>query len=430
MHKRLEKFYAYALLVIFAGIVVHAPLSVWLGTVFPNDALLIKSWKEIIMLLLVPVAIWLVSQHKLWREFGRDIIFRLLIIYAALHLLILAIWWPGAAQASAGLAIDLRYVLFFGLVYTLIRIAPGYKKTVVKVGIAGAALVLGFAFLQLFLPADVLSHIGYNEHTIQPYLTVDKNPDFIRVNSTLRGPNPLGAYAASVLIIAAAFVLRQKKSLDDRKTLWLVCGLVFTAAAALWVSYSRSAQLAVIVGIIAVVVGAQIKKISRNVWIVGGTVVFLLLAGLVIGRNSTFISNVILHENPNGGSSISSNDGHASSLANGLHNMIHQPFGAGIGSTGSASLLGNNGVVIEDQYLFIAHEAGWLGLALYICIFGFIMWRLWSRRSDYLALGLFGAGVCLAVIGLLLPVWVDDTVSIVWWGLAAVAIAGKEQRGR
>ena len=30
----------------------------------------------------------------------------------------------------------------------------------------------------------------------------------------------------------------------------------------------------------------------------------------------------------------------------------------------------------------------------------------------------------LAFVGLLLPVWVDDTVSILWWGLAAIAIVG------
>jgi hypothetical protein len=53
------------------------------------------------------------------------------------------------------------------------------------------------------------------------------------------------------------------------------------------------------------------------------------------------------------------------------------------------------------------------------------MIRLWQRRTDWLALGLFSSGIGLALIGLLLPVWVDDTVSIVWWGLAAVAIAKK-----
>ena len=104
--------------------------------------------------------------------------------------------------------------------------------------------------------------------------------------------------------------------------------------------------------------------------------------------------------------------------------MVRQPFGAGIGSTGSASLGTDQPLIIENQYLFIAHETGWIGLTVFIGLFGLILRRLWQRRRDWLALGVFASGIGLAVIGLLLPVWVDDTVSIVWWGLAAVALAG------
>ena len=59
-----------------------------------------------------------------------------------------------------------------------------------------------------------------------------------------------------------------------------------------------------------------------------------------------------------------------------------------------------------------------------------VMRRLWQRRVGALALGTFAAGCGLAVIGLLLPVWTDDTTSIVWWGLAAVAIATEVKGGR
>jgi hypothetical protein len=55
--------------------------------------------------------------------------------------------------------------------------------------------------------------------------------------------------------------------------------------------------------------------------------------------------------------------------------------------------------------------------------------RLWARRADWLALTLFGSGIGLSVVGLLLPVWVDDTVSIIWWGMAAVILAKGEMHG-
>jgi hypothetical protein len=86
-------------------------------------------------------------------------------------------------------------------------------------------------------------------------------------------------------------------------------------------------------------------------------------------------------------------------------------------------LHGDAPIIIENQYLFIAHEVGWLGLALFIVFFGMILWRLWQGRQDWLSLGVFASGIGMALIGLLLPVWADDTVGIIWWGLAAIALA-------
>lgn len=141
------------------------------------------------------------------------------------------------------------------------------------------------------------------------------------------------------------------------------------------------------------------------------------------------MSNIILHENPADNNDINSNDGHLESLIEGLRRVASEPLGAGIGSTGSASLFGDKPLIIENQYLFIAHESGWIGLVLFLSIFIIIMNRLWHDRQDFLSLGLFASGAGLAFIGLLLPVWVDDTVSIVWWGLSAVAIVGKAKYG-
>jgi O-antigen ligase len=430
MNKRLEKLFAWGLIVIFAGIVIHTPLSVWLGTIMPDYALLIKAWKEVIMLLLIPVAIILVTRHKLWQEFSRDWLFQLLIAYAVLHTVLAGIWWQGTAQTAAGLAIDLRYVLFFALIYTLLRIAPKYKNLLIKVAVGGAIVVLGFGTAQVFLPADMLSHIGYSDQTVKPFQLVDENPEYIRVNSTLRGPNPLGAYATTALIILSAFVLGQKRRLQHTHTRVLVSVLAIGGIASLWLSYSRSAILAALVGLGVVSVWAGHKKITRTTLLIGGIFIVLAGIGLFASWNSPFIQNVIFHDNPTTGAAVTSNDDHLTSLKVGGDRLAAQPLGAGIGSTGSASLLGSDGVIIESQYLFIAHEAGWLGLLLYVCIFVVLMWRLLQRRRDWLALGVFASGIALGLIGLLLPVWVDDTVSVIWWGLAALAISGKVTHGR
>ena len=425
----LTSVYAVILLIIFGGIVVHAPLTVWLGTVFPDYSPLIKSWKEILMIPAALLAGVLVTRQGLWRELSRDWLFRLIVAYALLHI-VLAIILPQDTLAQlAGFAIDLRYVLFFGLVYVLIRLAPQWRKQIVYVGAIGAVVVVGFATLQLFLPKDTLSYIGYSKQTIAPYLTVDENPDFIRYSSTLRGPNPLGAYAGIVLGMITALLVRRKLPLERKRVLWATGAITACSLVAVWINYSRSALVAAIVTVLIVLGVTMLRRMSRRAWLAVG-VVFVILAGsLAAAWESNFVSNVILHENPTTGAEVSSNDGHVESLIFGVGRLVAQPLGAGIGSTGSASLYDDDegGVIIENQYLYIAHETGWLGLALFVAIFGLIMVRLWRARDDWLALGAFASGVGMALIGLLLPVWADDTVAIVWWALAATALGGEDE---
>jgi hypothetical protein len=421
---RLEKLYVAVLMVIFGGIVFHAPLSVGLGVLFPDLSLLIKSWKEILMLILAVVGAVIVTRRRIWVELWNDWTLRIATAIVALHLVISLVFYKGLAPTFAGLAIDLRYIAFFVLVYIAIKLFPQYRKPMVMVATVGAFVVVGFATLQFFLPADILSHIGYSKETIAPYLTVDKNPDYIRVNSTLRGPNPLGAYAGMVLgLIAAAFV-REKLNFKNKNVVIGTVILTICSLAALWLSYSRSALVAGIITVATVFVVSVIRKFSRRAWIVSCAVAFAIVGGLVAGRSSEFVQNVILHENPNGGSAISSNEGHVESLQYGVSQLLREPFGSGVGSTGSASLFTDKPVVVENQYLFIAHEAGWLGLLLFVALYGVVLVRLWRYKKDWLALGVFASGIGLGLIGLLLPVWVDDTVSIIWWGLAAIALAG------
>ena len=170
------------------------------------------------------------------------------------------------------------------------------------------------------------------------------------------------------------------------------------------------------------------RRLSKWAWVSAIVVVMAIGGGLIAARDTDFVSNVILHENPTTGASISSNEGHIDSLSDGVNRMVHQPLGGGIGSTGSASLYGDQPLIIENQYLFIAHEVGWIGLALFLYISYKIYRGLWQRRKDWLVLGVLASGIGLALIGILLPVWVDDTVAIIWWGLAAIALGGVHER--
>lgn len=419
----LDKVFVGLLLVIFGGIVLHAPLSVGFGTLFPGYDLVIKSWKEILIGVATVFGAIVLTKRKQWGVFKQPLLL-LILGYVGLHLALLAFMNQGPEVALAGLLIDLRFVVYFVLVYVAIRLYPNLRKPFLQIFAVGALTVAMFSILQVtVLPKDVLTKIGYGETTIQPYLYVDQNPDYVRINGTMRGPNSLGAYAVIVLALLTAFLIAGRKLLDKKQSL-VVAIIGAGGLVALWFSYSRSALLAFAAAIGLVVIITVGKKIPKWLWASVAIVLIVGGVGLYFARDSSFVNNVILHDDPTTGAKVTSNQGHADSVEYGIDRMINQPLGGGIGSTGSASLLGDSPLIIENQYLFIAHETGWLGLILFLIIFVKILVELWRRRKDWLALGAFTSGIGLALIALLLPTWADDTVAIIWWGLAALALGG------
>ncbi len=423
-----EKTYTVLLLVIFGGMVLHAPLTVALGTLFPHYDLLIKSWKELLMGVagvLLLVILWRRGKLAMLRE----PLVLLIGAFAAVHLLVIPLLWQHTQPTLAGILIDLRYLFYFVLVYAAVRLYPALRRPFLLVGLIGALVITVFAVLQVtVLPNDILKYLGYSKDTIAPYLTVDQNMTFIRVNSTLRGPNPLGAYAGMVLALLAAYLVRGQLQKANRPQ--VIAGVLGAASlVSVWVSYSRSALLGAAIGVGAVMATAYAHKVPKKVWIALAIVAVLLAGSLFALRKTDFVSNVIFHQNLHGGSTVDSNQGHVSSLQDAVTADLTHPLGVGIGSTGSASLLGATPDDVENQYLFDAHEAGLVSLALFLVIYVIILQKLWQRRADWLALGMFASGLGLAVIGLLLPVWADDTVSIIWFGLAAVAVVNTPRDG-
>lgn len=409
---------------VLLGVVLHAPISVGFGTVLPDAALVIKAWKEILLALLGAVAAIAVTRRGMWRELLQDRVIQLGLAFIGLHLLLAAVMGGDVESIAAGLLIDLRFVAICLLAYIAVQLRPGLRNLLVRATVVGAVIVIGFGLLQItVLPDDVLRGLGYSKQTITPYTTIDSNPDYVRINSTLRGPNPLGALVVVYLALALAYLARRHtKASVALKVVGL--GSIVGAIMVLFASYSRSAYLAAVatVGAIAVLTVRLSKPIIAGIFgliAIGGL-------GLAMVSTSDWFSNVILHEDPESSTVAKSNDDHVTSLATGFERTLTQPFGAGVGSTGSASLYddeSSNDIVIENQYFFVAHEAGWLGLILYIALFVVIMLRLWQARSDWLALGLFASGIGLASIGLLLPVWVDETVAITWWALVGASVA-------
>lgn len=418
----LEKLYIVLLLVVFGVIVLHAPLSVGLSTLFPETSLYIKAWKELLLGLAVGLAVYVVVRRRLLPQLNQPL-FWAIAGFGLVNLALIPVFYTGFEATLAALLINLRFFLFFVLVYIAVIAFPRCRRWFIGTFFAGAVVVIGFAFLQVtVLPYDILTYLGYGPQTIMPYLTVDQNMDYLRITSTLRGPNPLGAYITIMLAaVAALWVYRVK--LPRPWLRWAFVALSVAALVALWATYARAAALALGIVLVTTLLVVYGTKITKTVWLGAALGATLLVGAVVAFYDTPFVSQVILHEDPSEGNDVNSNDGHVESFVEGVSRMVRQPLGGGIGSTGSPSLLTDQPLIIENQYFYVAHEVGWLGLALFVYISGVVLVRVWRQRRDWLSLAVFTSGLGLLAIGLVLPVWADDTVALIWWGLAAVALA-------
>ena len=425
---RLEKITKFWLIgtitIIFIGIVLHGPISVGLSSLWPDFDLLIKAWKEIMMILaVIPFAIEM-TRLRMWPRLFKDKLSLVLVGYILLNLLMLLINWSGFLSSMAGLLINLRFVGFFLLVYWTLKMYPENTDFFRKLFFIGVGIVAIFGVLQVtILPKNTLEYIGYSIDTIPAYHTIDSDDDFVRIGSTLRGPNPLGAYMVIAMTAIIGFLLSRSDS--SRKSLLISVILLILSAITLVASYSRSAWVGLVIAVAILFILKFGRRITKWTWVGLAAVLTVATLGVYMFRDNAVVSSVIFHESFDSNTSVKSDDQRIQSWAGGLERVIESPLGGGVGSTGTPSFFTDNPLVIENQFLYVAHETGWAGLVLFTISICLVMFNLWIRRSEWFALAIFSSGVGLLFIGLIQPVWVDDTVSIIWWGMSAVCLASR-----
>ncbi len=405
-----------ALLTLMASLPIATPLTVFLSQHI--SIFIVSGWKELLLFGATLLAIPKIRDKNLRYVLGKDRVIQLIIAVLVVYCIVSLATWTGietAVSFAAGSRFLFAYLLGSIVSYSYTRIWRRALKVIMVVGVIVAFLGL----LQvLILPKDILTHLGYDPFGVDTkgippaYHLVANNQDYVRAQSSLRGPNALGAYLILPLII-----LLHMYEINRRKIYLFgsfLCGFV------LFLSFSRSAWIGASIGIITLAVISFPKKIKKHVFSWKAALVFLLIIGIIGALSKTeFVKTLIFHTSQN--QSVNSNEGHISGLVDGTKYIISHPLGGGVGIAGPASVLdGQNVNISENYYLQVGQELGWLGLALLIILTVSMLRFYIQNKSNKVTPILCSSFVALTVTNLLLHTWADEVVAITWWLLAGI----------
>jgi hypothetical protein len=348
--------------------------------------------------------------------------------YAAVHF---AIWLAHpdiyTRSAELGLIYNMRLPLCAILGFGSVLLLPKFVfSSVIKVILITSTIVAGLGLLQYVLPGELLTHFGYSmDRGVRAAFYIDDNRSLpIRVMSTLREPNALGAY----LILPATALMALFIRARDSKRRYLFAGALGLHLVAIFLTQSRSAMLGIFLSAVLLCwwqYRTWLVVQLRRYWPVVAIVAIVAGVGGFSLRSSSFFQSYVVHGNKSEATSdLDSNDYHALFIQRGLEGIKGQPLGHGPGTAGLASIQNPKGSFLtENYYIQIGYELGIVGLILFLALNVWVYSRLWARRHDnpwvFVLLASFWAYV---LTNMLLHTWSNEAVAAQWWILAGMAI--------
>ena len=424
-NKIIEKALLYIYLVVIALLPVHAILTTWAISNFGHQDIF-KSWKEILLYGVGFPLTLLVSHKKPQLILGilKKKINVTILLFVLINLILLRVSHYGLRSEAAGFLFNTRFLAFFLLAQVIASLFNKelLQRVTFQLICVGGIIVTIFGFLQMtILPKDLLAHIGYSKYTIVPFFTISNNTYFIRIISTLRGPNELGAYMVFwfpiLLILTLKYWNKEAKYRFAAVCMWIASALT------LYGSGSRSAYVACAASLVLTTFLVVNKNIKREMLIAALVIGVIGSVLLVAGRNTRFEQVTVFHKDPMVKTATTSNLQHVQSVKDALYIIKEHPLGLGVGTTNVPSTYGPKGLTVENYFLEMMVETGIIGGLVFIVVCLMLGYELWRCQDDNVAKVLLAALVGVSVVAMLLPAWEDETLSMLLWGLAGIVIS-------
>lgn len=414
--------------VVIAVLLVLVPFFAFLSvstSALVGHFVLVRLWDEYLLAILVLLTTGqLIINRRLRQTFLHTPLLLWILLYVAyvivLGVIALADHQVGLKAAAYGMLLDTRFLFWFVAVWIIGTESPWLKAHWQHLIFWSLAAVAIFGLLQFFvLPDNFLIHFGYGSKTYVPYITINQNSPTIRIQSFLRGANPLGMYLGTMVGLLGAVLAFRRRD-------WYRWLLMTGAILALFLSFSRSGWVVAAVGV-ALAVWWRLKQRRQRVAVLSLAAAAVLVVGgiLLVMRHNTAVQDALLHVSSHSTALVTSNQGHLATFERSIAAGVHHPLGLGPGAAGQASWY-NRGHPIrntESYLLQLADEIGWPGVLGFLAICGALALQLWRRRADPLAIGLLAVLVGITIASLVDYAWTDDTLAYTWFGLAAITLS-------
>jgi len=412
-------------LLIVALLPVHAIFSTWATSNFAHQDIF-KSWKEVLVYgAAFPLILWVAyKKPQLILGILRKKINIGVLLFIVMNLILFRVSHYGLRSEAAGFIFNTRFLAFFLFAQVMASLFNKelMEKAVFWLICVGGIIVTVFGFLQMTIfPKDLLKHIGYSKYTIMPHYTVSNNTYFVRIISTLRGPNELGAYMVFWFPILLILTLKYWKK--EVKYRYVAVFMWIASILTLFGSGSRSAYLACAASLAITTFLVVNKNIKREMLIAALVIGVVGSLALIAGRNTRFEQVTVFHQDPMVKTATTSNLQHAQSVKDAVTIIKEHPLGLGVGTTNVPSTYGPKVLTVENYFLVTMVETGIIGGIIFIAICSMLGYELWKVQEDNVAKALLAGLIGVSIVAMLLPAWGDETLSMLLWGLAGIVIS-------